>query len=618
MTIQVGQALQGGKYTLDQPLGQGGFGITFKATHHYLHRVVVIKTMNPNLRQHPQYAKLEKQFQDEGRRLALCVHPNIVRVNDFFIEDDVPYLVMDYVPGRTLDAIVLPNQPLPETIAINYIRQVGAALEAVHQNGLLHRDVKPQNIILREGTDQVVLIDFGIAREFTPGATQVHTSIITEGFAPIEQYMAQAKRTPATDVYGLAATLYALLTTQVPVSSVLRDRQPMPAPRDLRPEISPATNQAVMRGMALDIHYRPASVADWLAMLPHVTQANSQTTPQAIPPSHSTAATLAVSPHYAAPNLATPTPATPTPPAAPTAPPFPTYFNANEPTTPAPIAPSPTPVRPAARRFNPRALAFLGSVTIASIALVSVIAVRNYSPQTPPASETEVTTAPAPAESPEAAAPVEAPDPSPTPEASPSATPTANLPGLVRDLFESGENSNSEAQDQNADQPRRLASNSVRREQEYRDAMNGDRPAAPANEARNIPGIPVGTDERSVVRELGEPTVRNSVGYWDNTRTALYTVVPDRITLAYIYDQDTDRIRQTEASFDQSIDPEIMESTLDGMLDGKMSSEIEAGLMSVRDRQTNQYSFKRGNLEGIVERNDRDRVYIAVWDKDLH
>ncbi|WP_088890838.1 serine/threonine protein kinase [Leptolyngbya ohadii] len=249
MAIQAGQALQGGKYTLDQPLGQGGFGITFKATHHYLHRVMVIKTMNPELRQHPQYAKLEQQFQDEGRRLALCVHPNIVRVNDFFIENGVPYLVMDYVPGKTLDAIVLPNDPLPEAIAIQYISQVGAALETVHHNGLLHRDVKPQNIILREGTDQVVLIDFGIAREFTPGATQTHTSIITEGYAPIEQYLPQAKRTPATDVYGLAATLYALLTAQVPVSAILRDRQPMPAPRDIRPEITPATNQAPPTGV---------------------------------------------------------------------------------------------------------------------------------------------------------------------------------------------------------------------------------------------------------------------------------------------------------------------------------------------------------------------------------
>jgi len=257
------------------------------------------------------------------------------------------------------------------------------------------------------------------------------------------------------------------------------------------------------------------------------------------------------------------------------------------------------------------------------------MAVRNYSQQSPPA-EAEVTISPAPSpsvepiESPEAIAPVETP--ALTPEASPSATPTENLPGLVRDLLRSRENSGSSASEnrnQESDKPRRPISNPLRREQEYRDEMNVDdnddrSSAAPASETQNIPGIPVGTDEQSVLSALGEPTVRNSTGYWDNTRTALYTVVPDRVTLAYIYDKDTDRIRQTEASFDQSTDPGLMQSTLDGMLDGKMNGDIVSGLMAVRDRQTNQFSFSRGNLEGIVERNDRDRVYIAVWDKDLH
>ncbi len=157
-------------------------------------------------------------------------------------------MVMDYIPGPTLEEVVFPDHPLPEAIAIHYIRQIGSALNVVHQNGLLHRDIKPQNIILRQGTDQVVLIDFGIAREFKPGSAQTHTNLISTGYAPIEQYMSRETRTPATDVYGLAATLYSLLTAQVPVASILRDRQPMPAPRDLRSDLSAAANQAVLRG----------------------------------------------------------------------------------------------------------------------------------------------------------------------------------------------------------------------------------------------------------------------------------------------------------------------------------------------------------------------------------
>ncbi|HEY9644420.1 MAG TPA: serine/threonine-protein kinase [Coleofasciculaceae cyanobacterium] len=308
MNSLVGKTLQDGKYTLEQPIGQGGFGITFRAVHHYLRQTVVIKTLNPMSQSNPQYAEFERQFRDEARRLAMCLHQNIVRVNDFFIEDDIPYLVMDYIAGQTLEEVVFPDHPLPEAVAIQYIRQIGAALQVVHQNGLLHRDVKPQNIILRQGTQEVVLIDFGIAREFTPGVTQTHTSLISVGYAPIEQYLAQEKRTPATDVYGLAATLYALLTAQVPVASILRDRQPMPTPIELQPHLSAAVNQAVLRGMAVEVRYRPHTVTDWLALLPgHVYSGQPGAAAMGnldemanlrIDPNPSGMATVAVSPRY--------------------------------------------------------------------------------------------------------------------------------------------------------------------------------------------------------------------------------------------------------------------------------------------------------------------------------
>ena len=264
-----GTILQGGKYTLIQEIGHGGFGITFKATHHYLSQDVVMKTINERLRQHPDFAKFEGQFQDEARRLATCIHPNIVRVSDFFVEDGLPYMVMEYIPGETLgEAFILPGIPLAEATAIHYIRQIGAALQVVHNNGLLHRDIKPDNIILRQGTQEVVLIDFGIAREFNSGVKQTHTGIVSEGYSPIEQYLTQAPRTPGTDIYGLAATLYALLTAQVPLPALLRDREKMPSPRELQPHLSAAVNQAVMRGMAVESRFRPATIAEWLQLLP--------------------------------------------------------------------------------------------------------------------------------------------------------------------------------------------------------------------------------------------------------------------------------------------------------------------------------------------------------------
>ncbi|MBW4635000.1 MAG: protein kinase [Iphinoe sp. HA4291-MV1] len=290
-----GKTLQGNKYTINLEIGRGGFGITFKATHHFLNQVVVIKTLNEKLRQHPDFAKFERQFQDEARRLATCIHPNIVRVSDFFVEDGLPYMVMEYIKGETLaEAYVLPGIPLQEEIAIHYIRQIGAALQVVHQNGLLHRDVKPDNIILRQGTQEVVLIDFGIAREFNHGVRQTHTGIVSEGYSPIEQYLSQATRTPAADVYGLAATLYALLTAQVPMPVLLRDREQMPTPRELQPHLSAAVNQAIMRGMAIEARFRPQTVAEWLLLLPGYRESATQ---QSVPTQAVPTINLSVQPH---------------------------------------------------------------------------------------------------------------------------------------------------------------------------------------------------------------------------------------------------------------------------------------------------------------------------------
>jgi eukaryotic-like serine/threonine-protein kinase len=269
--VAVGTTLQGGKYTLDREIGRGGFGVTFQATHHFLHQEVVIKTLNEKLRQHPDFVKFEGQFQDEARRLATCVHPNIVRVSDFFLEAGLPYMVMEYIPGETLgEAFVMPAIPLDEATAIHYMRQIGAALEVVHKNGLLHRDIKPDNIILRRDTQEVVLIDFGIAREFSAGVQKTHTGMVSEGYSPIEQYLSQAHRSPATDVYGLAATLYTLLTAQVPIPALLRDREKMLSPREIQPHLSAAINQAVMRGMAVEAKFRPPTVGAWLKLLPAV------------------------------------------------------------------------------------------------------------------------------------------------------------------------------------------------------------------------------------------------------------------------------------------------------------------------------------------------------------
>jgi len=287
--LSVGSTLQGGKYRLDALLSQGGFGVTYRATHTLLNQPVVLKTLN--LQQEPpkRIHDLGERFIQEAQRLAQFQHPHIVRVSDCFIEAGRPFIVMDYIAGQTLAQVIQQQGPLPEKTALHYIRQVASALDLVHEHGILHRDVKPDNIMLREGTNQVVLIDFGIAREYTTGVTETNTGLLSAGYAPVEQYLPRHQWTPATDVYALAATLYALLAGQPPVASVLRDRVPLEDLRQFQPNLSERTIDAIERGMALDVRERPQSVRAWLQLLEGGNVARQTTATVAVMPKHRTA-----------------------------------------------------------------------------------------------------------------------------------------------------------------------------------------------------------------------------------------------------------------------------------------------------------------------------------------
>jgi len=262
----VGQVV-GNEYTIERELGDGGFGITY-LTFKKNGQKVVVKTLNDQVQQRPDFAKLQQDFLNEALRLAKCTHPHIAKVGPIFQEGHLWCMVMDYIDGGNLADRVVQKGVFPEDEALLYIEQIGAALTVVHQQGLLHRDIKPQNIMLRQGTKEAVLIDFGLAREFTPNLTQTHTQFLTHGYAPIEQYYKRNKRGAYTDIYALAATLYSLLTGVVPVSAFDRESGvPLEPPKRLNPKISDQINQAILKGMALKAHNRPQSMDDWLKML---------------------------------------------------------------------------------------------------------------------------------------------------------------------------------------------------------------------------------------------------------------------------------------------------------------------------------------------------------------
>lgn len=268
MIWKPGQLIQGEKYVIEAILGVGGFGVTYRAREQLIDRVVAIKTTNDLVQSKQNFAKYQEKFIQEAFRLARCNHNHIVRIEDICQEQGVWCMIMEYLTNSDLEQYVVKNGPLSESKAIHYISQIGSALDYLHQQSILHRDVKPSNIMLRQNINDAVLIDFGLAREFISGKIMTHTNGRSEGFAPIEQYQRRAKRGACTDVYALAATCYYLLTGVEPLPSQFRwQGVDMIPPQRHNPQIGDRLNRAILQGMAVQPEKRPQSIPEWLELL---------------------------------------------------------------------------------------------------------------------------------------------------------------------------------------------------------------------------------------------------------------------------------------------------------------------------------------------------------------
>jgi len=274
MVWEGGQRLYGDRYIIERKLGEGGFGVTYLAQNAQNRQRVVIKTLKDELLSDRNFARYRDRFRDEAVQLSLCTHPNIVQIDNYFTHENLPCIAMEYVAGEDLWKWVTMRGILSENEALKYIRQVGEAVIVVHEKGLLHRDIQPQNIMVRDNQD-AVLIDLGLARGFIPERTQQMTFGLTHSFLPPEQYGEMGEFAEYTDVYGLAATLYYLLTKTPPISALLRVlNHPFQSPFQINPNISEAVDRAIMKGMEMDQTKRPQSVQKWLDMLPQPTLGN--------------------------------------------------------------------------------------------------------------------------------------------------------------------------------------------------------------------------------------------------------------------------------------------------------------------------------------------------------
>lgn len=272
--------LQQGKYQIQRILGEGGFGITYEGVDLIHARKVAIKENWPEkgIRQGttiiwphtitPQNRKWQlKKFATEARYISQCSHPSIVKVYDWFEENNTAYMTMALVSGKTLSKILQEEGHLASDRLKLYFLQIAEALKVVHDANLLHRDIKPENIII-DRQNRAVLIDFGATKEFVAGQTRKMSVTLTPGYAPIEQYSYESKRFPATDIYALCASMYELLTGESPAPATERfASETLIPPRNLTPEIDPLLEQVILRGMEMKVQDRFQTVDELLKIL---------------------------------------------------------------------------------------------------------------------------------------------------------------------------------------------------------------------------------------------------------------------------------------------------------------------------------------------------------------
>ena len=258
-----------GRYELEKLVGSGGMSNVFRAHDRLLERTVALKIL------HEQYTRDEdyvERFRREARAVAKLSHPNIVTVIDRGEQDGRQFIVFEYIDGQNLKELTR-DGPLDVREAIGLTLQVARALSFAHDRGLVHRDVKPQNVLLNED-GQAKVTDFGIARSLdVQGVTQTGTVLGTSDYIAPEQARGQ-KVDPKTDIYSLGAVLYELLVGEVPFSgdnfvavAMRHVSEPVPSVLEARPDCPARLDLAIQRAMAKDPDDRFQSMDDFVVEL---------------------------------------------------------------------------------------------------------------------------------------------------------------------------------------------------------------------------------------------------------------------------------------------------------------------------------------------------------------
>lgn len=281
-------------YEIKEILGQGGFGITYLALDKNLDHEVAIKEYMPSdiavrsdgnmvepvtTKNEERYRWGLRNFIEEARTIGQFRHPNIVKVRNVFEANNTAYMVMDYELGETLQDILTRRKILSEDDIKTVLYPIIDGIKTIHAHGFIHRDIKPANIFIRVDGEPV-LLDFGSARQAMGESRETITSIISKGYAPIEQYNAEQQESqgPWTDIYALGATLYRMISGIPPCDAINRSSAISITTRDTyvtareigEGRYSDALLQAIDFALKFRQQDRPQSISEWQAvLLPH-------------------------------------------------------------------------------------------------------------------------------------------------------------------------------------------------------------------------------------------------------------------------------------------------------------------------------------------------------------
>jgi serine/threonine protein kinase len=258
-----------GQYDLLEKVAEGGMGTVYKGRHRPSGQVVAVKVVPPHIASNPIYLK---RFEQEYTAARVLDHPNVVRALEFGREDDSPYLVMEFVEGESLGQRLDREHHLSEAEAIRIISQVAQGLDRAHALGLVHRDVKPDNILLTiDG--QVKLTDLGLVKEIDAdlNLTRTGRGLGTPHFMAPEQFRNAKNADARCDIYSLSATLYMAVTGDLPFQSagpldawMKKVKNDIAPPSQLVPSLSARTDWAIRRAMNPDPAQRPRSCREFI------------------------------------------------------------------------------------------------------------------------------------------------------------------------------------------------------------------------------------------------------------------------------------------------------------------------------------------------------------------